>query len=665
MKIKLLLITLLYSVIGFGQAEFTSLTEIDNNLNNPNDITVYNDVLYVATEDQILSYDISQPNPTATTIYTVPAPTASELNVITFFNIRNGVALIAQEKIDLDNDVFVESNIVRVVLNNLSIAPLTVDTSTSYISAATFDENLLYRITESEVEGDTISTISVRDLSITNDPLETVASFTGIARDLKVFQNSLIASERDGTLFYVDPAETTPTASPLNLGTSIGNNAGIQILGNDIFITANNKIHQGFLFKQEVNLALFDLVENTTHTQEGNTTSFGDVFIHKGIIYSTLPDSGLLVKTDIEITDSLCEGTGSSIDEFFTDTTLPEQIKKVNNDLFVLERLNGISKINLTTLQKTPILIPEIVGNTFEIITDFEIVNNELFFTSITLDIDSNEFDIVSSDLKKVDVNNTTAITTLNSSSNANEVIEELEVSGDLILFSKIIENLDDTTSTQLFSFDTTNDAINQININFDFDMMLTHGSDVYFTTEDNEVLTTSISNLTNTPNLFLDTDSYINNIYIDANFLYLSMDNTLKKIALSNTNPNSDLLTVAINGSILEASEYGTSQCASFTSIALNGSTLLAAMATKIVSFNNETLSSSIITLQEKNNAFSLKNNLLRFTTKTKGVIYNMMGKQVLTFNTNVNKVVNLENLSNGLYIIKTQENQTYKIVK
>ncbi|NIJ43858.1 hypothetical protein FHR24_000297 [Wenyingzhuangia heitensis] len=664
---KTLLLILMLLTTGFikAQTEYSNLTEIVTNLNSPNDLNILDDILYVATETQILSYNITTENPSANVIFTAPSATETTEEYITFFNINNGFIYVGHEKVNFVDDVFVASKITKIELGNLANTTL-LETENNYVSAATFNGSLLYRITEDEIND--LSILSVRDTAIPASSYSNITSFNGVVTSIDIFKNLILISTRNGGVNFVDITANTPSYLPLNLGETINGNTGIQVINDGLFIAANNKIYEGYLYDKNVNIDIYALIENTTYKDGVNNKNFNDVFIYKGVAYMTIADSGLIVKTEEISSDSNCENSGSTLNNFVNNLEGPRQLTKHNNDLYLIEQIKGISKIDINTKAKTEIYTALKTGNNYEILQRFIILNNNLYFTSRTINVST--FDFISSDIKKINLSSTPfTATTILSSSLESETIQALEINGTDILFSKIDDTNDDPIVT-IHTLNTTNNTVTDTGLSFNYyiEEFAITGDDIYYTNDDdNQILKGDLNNLTNTPSVFLNANNqYIQHYTINDGILYLSINQEIKKVNLNSINPNASIEKIAVNGSVFEQSTYNTTYCSSFNGLTVDTNTAYASISNKIVSFNNETLSNSYID-NLSNNIFKIENDYILFNktnSPLKGNIYKITGQKIIDFDSEISNKISIKNLTNGIYILTTKKGLSYKFL-
>ncbi len=667
MKIKLLLIfAILIACFSHAQdAEYTNLTEIVNGLNKPKDLKIVDDILYVATENQILSYDITQASPTANVIFTVPSATTTTLEGITAFNIRNGFVFIVHEKIDTVNEVFLESNVSRVQLSNTTNSTV-IETVSNFVSAVIFDGSLLYRVTETE----TASVLTVRDVAITGSTASVVTTFSTVAQDLAIFKNLVLISDKNGIINYVNVNDASPTAKPLILGDDISGILGIQIINDEIFITSNSRIYQGFLFDENVNLSIFPLIENVAYKDGGNNVSFNDIFIYKGVAYMTLAESGVIVKSEVLATSFNCFSGGSAITNLATDLQTPRQILKKDNDIYVIEALTGISKIDITNKVKTTVYTALKNGNNYELLNDFIINNNSLYFTSSTIDITN--FDYVSSSLKKLDLS-TSILSTLLTSTLENESIEDLDINGNNIVYSTT-DNTDEEFPTSSISiYNTTTNLVTNTGLNFNFflDDFAIDGNDIYFVQNGvGSILKGDLNNLSSPVSTFFNNDNnnFIEHITISGEFLYFSNELEVRSLTLNTANPII-METVAVS-TITNASSYDTTNCSSYEGIVIDGNTIYTSFpdANRITSSDVIMLSVDSI-IKSKDIEFVINNDAIIFNKiigDLTGRIMNITGKELLSFTVNnTQKKVSINNLNSGVYFIVLNNGTSYKFIK
>lgn len=649
----------------------TNLTEIANGLNSPNDLTIINNILYVATEDQILSYDITVTNPTPTIIFTTPSATANTLEVVSFFNILNGVLFVVSEKIDLIEEKFLESKVNRVPLSNPSNTTV-IETVPNYVSAATFNGSLLYRVEEDQIND--ISNIMVRDVAIPGSTFTTIASFNGIVLDIDTYKNLVLISNRSNSIFAINIDDATPTAQSLLLGENINSSLGIQVLDDseELFITSSNKIYEGFLFDENANLGIFPIIENTIYTDGGNNTSFSDIFIYKGVGYMTIAESGVVVKTDPIETNLDCPNSELSITDFVTNLDSPEQIIKKDNDIYMIEPLAGISKIDITTKAKTTVYTALRNGNNYEFLNDFIINNNILYFTSRTIDVTN--FNYVSSSVKKLDLS-TSTLSTLLTSTLENEFIQDIDINGNNIVYS-ITDNTDEEFPTSSISlYNTTTNLVTNtgLNLNFFLDDFIIDGNDIYFVQNGiGSILKGDLTNLSNPTSIFLNNDNsdFIEHLSLNNGLLYFSNQHTIKRVALNSANPNTGIETIAINGSITNPSNYNTTSCSSFNGVLVDENLVYTSMpdANRIVTINNQSLSINSI-IKSKDLFLKISENTLQFNNLKKPItvnIYTITGKNILSFKANnIENTINIKHLLSGIYFIKLSNGSSHKFIK
>lgn len=666
MKTKLLILFFTFFTFFINAQEYTNLTEIDYELDTPNQLRVSDDILYVATNNQILSYDITTVNPVANIIYTSPELSSGYENIIVTFNIRNGFLFIASETIDTINDSFEEINVIRVQLSLLSNIQI-IETLTDYTSAITFNGSLLYRVTEDETTN--LSTISYRDVNVIGSTMTALTTFNGVARDIDTYKNLVIISKIDGSIEAVNIDDNTFTLAPLNLGTTISNALGIQVLDDDqsIFIAAGNKIYEGYLFDENVNLDLYNLIENSSYLSNGVNANFNDVFVYKGVAYMTISDSGVVVKTDQISTNYDCYDTGSNFNEFASNIESPENIFISNNIMYV-NLLQEIISIDLANNNQTSIYTADKIGINYEILQDLYVDNNTLYFTSRTINVDS--YEIISSDLKKIDLTETNyPLTKLIHNTLGTGIIHNLTLKGDQLIYS--FEDNSDANLTSIHTYNTSNNTTSNTGLSFDgyIGKMITNGDDIYYLDYDYGILKGSINSFSTNPSIFISSENtffYPNSIFINNGELFFTDAQEILKVSLSATNPETSVETVLLNGTIAEPGGYDTTYCGYFEGgLFVNNNHIYASIngSNTIISFYGESLSNEEI-IVSKENPFYLKNNILYFKDKEQqGFIYNSIGSIVSSFDSSKKPYLDLTSLKHGVYFIKTNK-ANFKIV-
>ncbi|MGY5352159.1 T9SS type A sorting domain-containing protein [Wenyingzhuangia sp. IMCC45533] len=664
MKTKLL-VFLFFLGISSVKAQpdiITNLTTYASGLDNPKDIKVVDSILYVATTTQLLSYDLKINNPTPNVVFTVPSSTTTSQSFVTTFNIRNGVALVVSEEINPVEDAFVDSKVNRIVLSNTSINNV-IDTSANYVSAVIFDGNLLYRT----IEIGEMSSLIVRDVSISGSTFTTLATFNGVVNDLAIFDDLVLVSHRDNRLSYVNVNDSSPSLLPLNIGTSSINSLGIQVLKEQLFFTNDNIIYEGSLFDEIVNIDEFELIENTTFETDNNEDSFSDIFIYRGIAYMTIMDRGLIVTAQIESDIECTNSNGTTFNDVLENLDSPSKLIIFNNEIYFDEPLVGISKLNLSSLVISPLYSAAKSGNNYEIIQDYALDSNHLYFNSITVDVSN--FDHISSDIKRIDINGLNfAVETLVSSSVEAETIAGVTINNNELIYAVIDPNSDED-STKIFTYDLDSNSSNDENVTLDFliESSATNSDDIYLT-DGEKIYKGDLNNLGANLTTFLDNSTdggYIESISINNDNIYLSTGQNIEFISLSNTDPNATPSTIATNSSILQDIGYGTTACGLFEGIAVDGLKTYTSLtgSGKIVSFDTSSLSSNIINAKSSH-FFSLNDKVLSFNDKNLNVsIYTITGNKVLDINTSESRELNLKNLESAIYIIKINS-QSFKLV-
>lgn len=665
MKTKLLFLMGIFSLfVGYAQPDVsTDLTTIASGLDNPTDIKVANDILYVATTTQILAYDLTEGTPSATVIFTVPTATATSQDFITAFNIRNNSAiLVAHERINPSADTFIETNVTRILLSDTNNT-LVVDTSTDYVSAVTFDGNMLYRAIESE-EDDTTYIVS-RDVSIADSPFTTITNTDDVVNDLAIYKGNLLVSSRTNKISHLSLSASSPVLVPLNISENTINSKGIQVINDGLFYTSKNFIYEGYLTDEIVYVDTYELIKNETYNLEETNTDFSDVFIYKGTAFATLAESGLVIKILLANNENCADTPGTTFTNITEDLEFSDNVTVYNNEIYFTEQLKGISKINLNTQTKTLLYTTSKIGTDYEIIQDLIVEGTTLYFTSRIVDVSSEDFNTLSSSIKKLDVSlsNPSTITLVNATSPSN-VISGIVKHNNTITYTVV-----DYDETAIYTLDLTSNAIQNENVTYNFSVENAKNIDsIIYLSDGEKIYKGDLDNLSNPLEIYLDNTNkgYIEGLTLTNNDIYYAIDRTIKKAPLVQNGSEFIESTIATNTSKITPGQYDTTFCSYFEDIVIDGTNVYASFSESgtIVSFNNPTLSNK--TLKKDTKApFSIKDGVLSFyQNNVVGTIYSVLGSKVLSFNTKTSTKIDLNHLSTGIYFI-TIGNNSYKILK